>query len=377
MLLRKAWQYQNSEIDAGGVIGLYVLELGRDLKASDPRDKVYGFLGLTRVGIIPDYKKDVREVYIETALHLLRLTGITQTLNLAGMENEQKFELPSWVPNWTSRRKGLYLKQSFFDIKTVGDIMSDIDSSEEGVLKVIGLQLSSVAELEPELSQPLDDSGRVTTRTWHFCRHYLANHGSKPYHTGIPFLQAMMRLLLDDEDPLNSDSKISIPTDAFFKLGTVFIGVLCANGENTDLEFVERCHRNLPKLGLDPDVDFAKTFSKQFLGDSEVLGPWENATQALYGNFAAYLTIFGVMGRAMRNRCLFCTEDGWIGIGPEDLMKGDLVCAVKNCKFPVLLRPEDDHFLLLGTALIHGLMDGAIFAELESRSSSVQEFKIW
>jgi len=186
-----------------------------------------------------------------------------------------------------------------------------------------------------------------------------------------------MRLLLDDEDPLNSDSKISIPNDAFFKLGAVFIGVLCAGGENTDLEFDERCHRNLPKLGLDPDKDFAKTFSKQFLEDSEMLGPWKSATQALHGNLAASLTIFCSLERSLDSRCIFCTEDGWIGIGPVDLMRGDLVCAVKNCQFPVLLRPEDDHFLLLGTTLIHGLMDGAVLAELDSRSSSVQEFKIW
>jgi hypothetical protein len=269
------------------------------------------------------------------------------------------------------------MKQSFYDVETVGNTMSDIDTSEEGVLKVIGLQLGSVVELEPELSRPLNYSGRVTTRIWHICRHYLAKHGSQPYRTGIPFLQAFMRLLLDDEDPLNSDSKISIPSDAFFKLGAAFIGILCAGGENTDLEFGERCHRNLPKLGLDPDEDFAKTFSKQFLGDSEVLGPWENATQALYGNFAAYLKVFSVMDRIMRNRYLFCMEDGWIGVGPEDLMKGDVLCAVKNCQFPVLLRPEDDHFLLVGTALVHGLMDGAILTELDSRSSSVQEFKIW
>jgi hypothetical protein len=36
---------------------------------------------------VSDYGKGVREVYIETALYLLRLKGITRTLTLAGMKN--------------------------------------------------------------------------------------------------------------------------------------------------------------------------------------------------------------------------------------------------------------------------------------------------
>jgi hypothetical protein len=285
--------------------------------------------------------------------------------------------LPSWVPDWTSGQKALLVREAFLDVEAVGDTVSNIDTSENGVLKVIGLQLSSVVELEPEPPQPLNDGTLVIPRIWRFCQQYLVIHGSQPYRTGIPPLQAIMRLLFDDQDPLNSNSKISIPNDAFFKLGATFVGMLCAAGENRDLEFDERCRRNLPKLGLDPDEDFAKTFSKQFLGDSEIFGLWESATQAFYSDFAAYLKILGVLGRVMSDRCFFCTGDGWMGVGPDDLRKGDLVCVLKDCQFPVLLRPEDGHFLLLGTALIHGLMDGEIMTELDSRSTSIQEFKIW
>jgi hypothetical protein len=45
MILRKVWHHPNSETIAGSTLGLTVLDLGRILKATDPRDKVYGFLG--------------------------------------------------------------------------------------------------------------------------------------------------------------------------------------------------------------------------------------------------------------------------------------------------------------------------------------------
>jgi hypothetical protein len=52
------------------------------------------------VNIVPDYGKDVREVYIEAALYTLGIEGITTTLNwAAGLRNGQKFGLPSWVPD--------------------------------------------------------------------------------------------------------------------------------------------------------------------------------------------------------------------------------------------------------------------------------------
>lgn len=101
-------------------IGLRILDRSRDLKATNPRDKVYGLLGLTGVNIVPEYSKSIREVYIETAWEYLRLYGLTRTLNNARKDNVMKGTanwehdvnaaleaetggdtpgLPSWIPD--------------------------------------------------------------------------------------------------------------------------------------------------------------------------------------------------------------------------------------------------------------------------------------
>lgn len=36
-----------------------------DLQASDPKDKVYGLLGLVNTTVAPDYQKSTEEVYLE------------------------------------------------------------------------------------------------------------------------------------------------------------------------------------------------------------------------------------------------------------------------------------------------------------------------
>jgi len=71
------------------------------------------------VNIVPDYSKSILDVYTEATFAYLRLYGLTRTLNLARKDTvvidttgwreddtiykmesyENKFELPSWVPD--------------------------------------------------------------------------------------------------------------------------------------------------------------------------------------------------------------------------------------------------------------------------------------
>src|SRR5215471_13146719 len=73
---------------------------------TDPRDQIYGLLGITRSNIVPDYSKSVREVYCEfTKTWMIELQDMT-FLSMAGigfgLENE--FNLPSWTPNYQDLR---------------------------------------------------------------------------------------------------------------------------------------------------------------------------------------------------------------------------------------------------------------------------------
>jgi hypothetical protein len=71
------------------------------MNATDPRDKVYGLLGLAGLDIFPDYTNTVSEVYEKAAMEYLRIYGITYCLNEAGTSKRRRPDLPTWVPDWS------------------------------------------------------------------------------------------------------------------------------------------------------------------------------------------------------------------------------------------------------------------------------------
>jgi hypothetical protein len=90
------------------------LECGRLCRTSDPRDKVYAFLGLARecYNITPDYSPSntVENLLIEVAQ---KIVTVENTLNLLFHVGNQKFGtgLPSWVPNWDGWANEAFLER--------------------------------------------------------------------------------------------------------------------------------------------------------------------------------------------------------------------------------------------------------------------------
>ncbi|KAF2842565.1 hypothetical protein M501DRAFT_917069, partial [Patellaria atrata CBS 101060] len=64
-------------------------------------------------------------------------------------------------------------------------------------------------------------------------------------------------------------------------------------------------------------------------------------------------------------RVPFLGEKGFVGIGPRNVQKGDLVCVILGGRFPFILRrrsaPELARYELVGEAYCDGIMDGEAF----------------
>ncbi|KAF3759966.1 hypothetical protein M406DRAFT_269812 [Cryphonectria parasitica EP155] len=81
---------------------------GITLKATNPKDHVYGLVGLTRLDIVPDYSPStsVGAVYVEFCVKRLKDLKFDSApldfLEYAGYANKspESIELPSWVPNF-------------------------------------------------------------------------------------------------------------------------------------------------------------------------------------------------------------------------------------------------------------------------------------
>jgi hypothetical protein len=64
------------------------------------------------------------------------------------------------------------------------------------------------------------------------------------------------------------------------------------------------------------------------------------------------------------HRKLFRTENGLLGLGPDDMREGDEVWVLAGAKSPFALRNivggNGDHFQLLGESYVHGMMHGEV-----------------
>jgi hypothetical protein len=86
-------------------------------QCTDPKDRIFGVLSMIRdderqaLGIVPDYTKTIRTVYTELALTCLEKKGDLEFLTYGGLHDPARFTggitFPTWVPDWTSRCKGI------------------------------------------------------------------------------------------------------------------------------------------------------------------------------------------------------------------------------------------------------------------------------
>ncbi|ORY63492.1 heterokaryon incompatibility protein-domain-containing protein [Pseudomassariella vexata] len=63
----------------------------------------------------------------------------------------------------------------------------------------------------------------------------------------------------------------------------------------------------------------------------------------------------------LRGRAFFTTEKGYIGIGPDDLVKGDTVAVLKGARTPFVLHQVEGslaQWRLVGDCYVHGIMGG-------------------
>jgi hypothetical protein len=68
---RKRFWDDNYQTDLAATMALFTFS-----KAKDPRDYIYAALGMVKVGhktscIVPDYTKEIAQVYLEAATHMI------------------------------------------------------------------------------------------------------------------------------------------------------------------------------------------------------------------------------------------------------------------------------------------------------------------
>lgn len=280
------------------------------LNATDPRDRIYGLLGLTtdseQLGILPDYEKSVIEVYTNTSRALI---AVGETSILSWCQQSERIEgLPSWVPDFSSdippayganrRTRSLFCASS--NTKFPRDSLSLPDDPHS--IGLSGAKVGIITDLgsvwTPELGSTWSwkDATRLIHEVEAFCKH------SPLFTSPEQALNASVRIPCADQQ-YNGNTRrraSSLIRSQYDKV------------------------RSMGEVGSDHDA-------------------------ILYRHAMTF----------QRDRRPFLSNSGHVGLAPARAEPGDCICIISGSPVPYILRvtTEGKH-VLVGEAYVYGIMDG-------------------
>ncbi|KAM0806614.1 hypothetical protein AB5N19_06951 [Seiridium cardinale] len=347
-----------SEVRHGGHSKLLdVLARFRSAKSRDPRDMIYGLLGLTTdtLDIMPDYSKSVQQVYADVTASVINHAGNLDIVCQSPwspsrrpntryqMETPFVGDLPSWVANFQMPGDvRLFAQRSIFN---AGKPSCEVPCRmvNWNILQTKGFIVGRIGAIKQhdysyELPEPSLDaiSARWDRRDrlpleWIglYVGHDVltAPQHTSPYVTGESAFTAFWRTLLTDCTgyPIKRLTAQEI-TDTDPVVRKVFLETLSA--------FPERHDSGESHSTLDVDYEWFPDSAMGRMWDRTLEEGW---TFAMTGN-----GLYTLITPAAR----------------ED----DVVACLDGGKVPLVLRPVQNdnmqgHYTVIGVAYVHGLMD--------------------
>ncbi|KAF8854282.1 hypothetical protein BDZ45DRAFT_597243 [Acephala macrosclerotiorum] len=311
-------------------------------KSTDPKDKVYALVGISSsqrdFGRI-DYCLTEREIFTHTAHHIITTSQKLNVICVKQHERDQ-YGLPSWVPDWTRPPAtyplvvGLHHHQPEF--KAAGDTLADAQFSPDGyVLRSKGFVLDTIDAVGMPYKRrgPTDDVVPALEVFHDWWNLFVAMHSN------------------------------SLSSQAVFART-----ISCGNWEFEDEDV----------YAIKLEAIFA--LSAELLGDSDMLRldlPSRSSTmESSDGEKTQFSTILSA-GLTMNRRTIFLSKEGLVGLAPFNATKGDFICVLLGCRFPVVLRPMNGHYMLVGEAYVDGFMNGEAMVGLQEGRYGLETFEIY
>jgi hypothetical protein len=322
--------------------------------ATDPRDNIFAVQGISSAAdsgdIMPDYTSTIDRPFLDTAAYLLRDKYNSRLLHLAGIGYYRRRDLPSWVPDWSTRRLSrMFWRRSddapYCSSGTI-DERPDMMLGPDGLtLIVTGIRVDRILEVGPRFFGVSENGVPKTSMFSGFIDYAetrdmaLRRARTEPYLTGIPLAEAFWRTLIGDRTPTGTR-----PAEASFSMY---------------FEALERSLETLSKYG--PDMNPFN--SKVPLEVQEALNVSLSRDAAAFGRFA------NMSGPQTRERRFAITERGYMGMIPPYSEIGDVVFIIPGAQVPFLLRckegtddgldvPSEKKWQLVGESYFQGMMDG-------------------
>jgi len=341
---------------------LDVLQIGKSLSATDPRDHIYAFLGNPlassnegKLLLEPDYDKDERNVYFEIACALLK-SRYESPYVLCFVQHSSADEVtgsngPSWIPRWRKIETG---STPFFSIGNIG---------------LAHMTGGSVNRLQYRVHRGFGVEGLLTLQGFVF------DH-----------LTWTSELLKSENFAINPDLwDAELRTSRKLYIEVLWNYVLAAFKQcrgPTELLELSRYHNDF-SLTLVTGYnnsrfihprEHRKRFKAYLKALHRVCYSKEQTRPALLSDKeACNASRYAVDTRNCSNRRLAVTRLGRFTLVPQFAQPGDLCCTFLGMVTPFVIRSaamqsdgESKCYHLVGEAYVHGVMNGELVDALDT-----------
>jgi hypothetical protein len=298
----------------------------RNRNATDPRDYVYALLELLgesfRLNIVPDYSLSVAQVYSSAAQILIRRhSSLFSLYSAVRDENQNPYQLPSWVPDWSLNQQWRFNPYSFH---ASNDAPHDVSNDNGMVLSVNIVEFDNISNVKEGFDN-----------TYGLITNYIVTKVQEWYS------------LTQFTKPLKED--------AFLR--AVFQDLIVTGGRNK-------------RMGQD-DLNSIKRWWDLLVNHPTNVAArpslsWPPPDESL-------LHVHTTFASRTEGTKFFATKRGLLGNGPRSLRLGDKICIAKGSRVPLIFRLLDgsagmasrlsidqlsDCYSFVGPCYVHEIMDG-------------------
>lgn len=345
-----------------------LMTISRHSQQSNERDKVYGILSMLDPNISehvsPDYRLSVSEVFTSFTRSVITSTQRLDILRPVEGRNlrPEGGDLPSWVEDWTSRSvnstrvlPGSYSSYSADANKPA--IVSFIDSPDSStLLSAKGIWVDAVDGVGEPYMLPDWSQDR---------RDIVQPIGNKSIYASDEMIRdALWRTLVGDcgseGEPAMDIMRNILKLPRRFRPG---LPKGWSDRYNHLFDFLYWSHRKWEIFGQRLSNWFEGELPSLHIDNSPL--PKQHVWDAVQ-----------IMQKNLCCRKLTTTRDGRIGIVPTGAEQGDIICILLGCSTPLLVRPFDGRYKLIGECYVHGIMKGECIDQLEHGKYKLEDIML-
>lgn len=411
----RAWKTRHTTQDIMSSWFLFLNALG--LTATDPKDYVYGILGVMEIDIEVDYSErtsaaevlqnmvaawlkrcqeaEMGDLASQTAVHRLPELWF---LPWAGLRHEctsaECRGFASWAPNPSHSAHESSPTLFFRNVNTDKGVFSDKASTTTSVqgssLFVAGVVIDTVHELYTSVVKPSDLAPFVSgllsglpSDIWKPAsrRRLLCNLFELLCWEDIP--TSILDTRLHESGPTSHDYVVYAYAFVLGLLsgGHQYSAMLESLGLRTNSEEGFMLSLWETFLGTEEaqnnrDADEATSWWLQDLLAFETTRRMPRDSKVAYSCKQLGIFPFRTDRARLGDGVLFRTSRGYFGFGTSAVAVGDLACVLKGYRSVALLRKNENHVLFAGECKVGGMVNGEAAELVKNGQSRVMEFEL-